>query len=148
MNNQDQSILTTIYRIFIALTICGPIMALFISLPFGLPVVLTIALIANLIMSMKYYNELVRSSFDREIRKLLHFFSTSITILFLTSIPAWVYSYMPVNDNNVMLTMKIIADVIEFLGELGAWGYYLVVLIKEYHQFNKMKNKKTNIFLA
>jgi hypothetical protein len=146
MNTQDQSILTTIYRIFIALTICGPIMALFISFPFGLPVVLTIALIANLIMSMKYYNELVRSSFDREIRKLLHFFSTSITILFLTSIPALITSYTVVND--MTATMDMIAVVIKFIGSIGAWGYYLVVLIKEYHQFEKMKKKKNNIFIA
>lgn len=145
MNIQDQSILITIYRIFIALTICGPIMALFISLPFGLPVVLTIALIANLIMSMKYYNELVRSSFDREIRKLLHFFSTSITILFLTSIPALITSYTVVND--MTATMDMIAGVIKFIGSIGGWGYYLVVLIKEYYQFEKNK-KKTNVFIA
>jgi len=145
MNSQDKSILTTIYRIFIALTICGPIMALFISLPFGLPVVLTIALIANLIMSMKYYNELVRSSFDREIRKLLHFFSRSITILFLTSVPAFITSYTVVND--ITATMDMIAGVIKFIGSIVAWGYYLVVLIKEYYQFEKNK-KKINVFIA
>lgn len=145
MNSKDKSILTTIYRIFIALTICGPIMALFISLPFGLPVVLTIALIANLIMSMKYYNELVRSSFDREIRKLLHFFSRSITILFLTSVPAFITSYTVVND--ITATMDMIAGVIKFIGSIVAWGYYLVVLIKEYYQFEKNK-KKINVFIA
>jgi hypothetical protein len=146
MNTQDQSILTTIYRIFIALTICGPIMALFISLPFGLPVVLTIAIIANIIISVKYYNELVRSSFDREIRKLLNFFTTSITILFLTSIPALITSYTVVND--ITATMDMIAGIIKFIGSIGAWGYYLVVLIKEYLQFEKMKNKKTSMFIA
>lgn len=146
MNTQDQSILTTIYRIFIGLTISGPIMALFISLPFNLPVVLTIAIIANIIISVKYYNELVRSSFDREIRKLLNFFTTSITILFLTSIPALITSYTVVND--ITATMDMIAGIIKFIGSIGAWGYYLVVLIKEYYQFEKMKNKKQNIFIA
>jgi hypothetical protein len=45
-------------------------------------------------------------------------------------------------------TMDMIAVVIKFIGSIGAWGYYLVVLIKEYHQFEKMKKKKNNIFIA
>ncbi len=148
MNQQDQSTLTTIYRTMIGLTIAAPFMALFITLPLNLPVVLTTALIANMILSAKYYKDTIRTSFERDIKKLLDFFVTSITILFVTSIPAWVYSYMPVNHNMIMLNMKIIADLIDFLGEIGAWGYYLVVVIMAYHQFKKMKNKKTNIFLA
>lgn len=148
MNQQDQSTLTTIYRTMIGLTITAPFMALFITLPLNLPVVLTTALIANIILSAKYYTDTSRTSFERDIKKLLNFFVTSITVLFLTSIPAWIYSYMPVHDNMVMLKMKMLADLIEFLGELGAWGYYLVVVIMDYHQFKKMKNKKTNIFLA
>lgn len=148
MNQQDQSTLTTIYRTMIGLTITAPFMALFITLPLNLPVVLTTALIANIILSAKYYTDTSRTSFERDIKKLLNFFVTAITVLFLTSIPAWIYSYMPVHDNMVMLKMKMLADLIEFLGELGAWGYYLVVVIMDYHQFKKMKNKKTNIFLA
>jgi hypothetical protein len=45
-------------------------------------------------------------------------------------------------------TMDMIAEVIKFIGSIVAWGYYLVVLIKEYYQFEKMKNKKTNMFIA
>lgn len=61
MNSKDRSTLITIYMILIGLTISGPIIALYITLPFGLPVVLTIALIANLIISKKYYTDMIRS---------------------------------------------------------------------------------------
>jgi len=146
MNSKDRSTLTTIYRTLIGLTISGPIIALYITLPLNLPVVLTIALIANLIISKKYYTDLVRNSFDREIKKLLDFCIRSITILFLTSIPAFIMSYVVMNEYTV--SIHIIAELIDFLGSIAAWGYYLIMVTKEYIQFNKTKNKKIGIFIA
>lgn len=146
MNSKDRSTLTTIYRILIGLTISGPIIALYITLPFNLPVVFTIALIANLIISKKYYTDMIRNSFDSEIKKLIDFCIRSITILFFTSIPAFVMSYFEMNEYNV--TLHIIAELIDFFGSIAAWGYYLVMVTKSYYQFNKTKKKKTNLFIA
>lgn len=70
----------------------------------------------------------------------------SITILFFTSIPAFVMSYFEMNEYNV--TLHIIAELIDFFGSIAAWGYYLVMVTKSYYQFSKTKKKKTGLFIA
>lgn len=134
----ERIILKNIYKVFMCLTLLGPAFALTPLKPIAMPVMLTLAVVSNLVIWAKYYNKESSTFFQKDIKNLLKYFVIAMIVLGIGYLPS-LYTLNGIPEDEARFL--ILTAGMDTLGIVCSWMYYLLIVFKDYTtRYNETTN--------
>lgn len=125
----ERETLKNIYKTVMWLTLLGPVFALTPLKPISMIVMLTLAIVSNLVIWAKYYNKHSNTSFQKDIKSLLKYFIIAMIVLGIGYLPA-LYPLNGIPEDEARFL--ILTAGMDTLGIVCSWLYYLLIVFKDY----------------
>jgi hypothetical protein len=125
----ERELLKSIYKVVMWLTLLGPAFALTPLKPIAMPVMLTLAIVSNLVIWAKYYKKESNTSFQKDIKKLLKYFVVAMIVLGIGYLPS-LYPLNGIPEDEARFL--ILTAGMDTLGIVCSWLYYLLIVFKDY----------------